>query len=100
MVKVEVVLLAGVQHPALGGCIHQQAVQVLCRVEAVLLAATGRVDGVLHGQFRHRAKNGVRAADAEPGLLLYQVMHTVDVLRTVAATAEIAHSMASEISLY
>ena len=90
MVKVEVVLLAGVQHPALDGRVHQQAVQALCRVEAVLLAAAGRVDGVLHGQFRHRAENGVGAADAEAGLLLYHVMHTVDVLRPVAATAEVA----------
>ena len=90
MVKVEVVLLAGVQHPAHDGGIHQQAVQALCRVEAVLLAALSRVHGVLHGQLGQGTEHGVGAADAQAGLLLNHVMYPVDILRAVTATAEIA----------
>jgi hypothetical protein len=109
MVEVEVVLLAVVQQPALDGRVNQKAVQALCRVEAVLLAALGRIDGVFHGQLSHRTQYGIGAADAEARLLLYNVMYAVDVFRHVATTAEVLakasgkaerQSMASEISLY
>jgi len=91
MVKVQVILMARNEHTAPDCCIDEQAVEPLCRVEAVVLALLGGIDDILHGQFGEDAQHGVRAADTETRTLRELSLQHVDVLGAVTAADEVAH---------